>query len=183
MTKGGARQAAHRTGGARCSSNLLEMSHVRSAMSAQQNKTDAADALGLTHMARTARFKAAFIKSKPYSRMRLLLTQRSNLKLKSLDIENSIRHWLKAFGIHFKNTGCGGFRGGSARSNCRRPADERADGSDAHRARSPMETMKSAARFGGEDRRPRTELYQVSLITTDRPILLFRWTLSSRAYR
>jgi transposase len=39
----------------------------------------------------------------------LLLTQRRNLKRKFLDIENSIRHSLKAFGIRFKNTGRGGF--------------------------------------------------------------------------
>jgi transposase len=78
-------------------------------MSAQRNKTDAADALGLAHIVRTGRFKAAFIKSEPCYRMRLLLSQRRNLKRKFLDLENSIRHSLKAFGIRFKGTGRGGF--------------------------------------------------------------------------
>src|SRR5664279_2221945 len=78
-------------------------------MSTQRNKTDAADALGLAHIMRTGWFKAAFIKSEPCYRMRLLLTQRRNLKRKFLDLENSIRHSLKAFGIRFKNTGRGGF--------------------------------------------------------------------------
>ena len=87
----------------------LETHHVRAAMSAQRNKTDAADALGLAHIVRTGWFKAAFIKSEPCYRMRLLLSQRRNLKRKFLDIENSIRHSLKAFGIRFKNTGRGGF--------------------------------------------------------------------------
>lgn len=41
--------------------------------------------------------------------MRLLLTQRRNLKRKFLDIENTIRHSLKAFGIRLKGTGRGGF--------------------------------------------------------------------------
>lgn len=82
----------------------LETHHGRAAMSAQRNKTDAADALGLAHIVRTGWFKAAFIKSEPGYRMRLLLTQRRNLKRKFLDIENSIRHSLKAFGIRFKNT-------------------------------------------------------------------------------
>ena len=87
----------------------LETRHVRAAMSAQRNKTDAADALGLAHIVRTGWFKAAFIKSEPCYRMRLLLSQRRNLKRKFLDIENSIRHSLKAFGIRVKNTGRGGF--------------------------------------------------------------------------
>ena len=87
----------------------LETRHVRAAMSAQRNKTDAADALGLAHIVRAGWFKAAFIKSEPCYRMRLLLTQRRNLKRKFLDLENSIRHSLKAFGIRFKNTGRGGF--------------------------------------------------------------------------
>ena len=87
----------------------LETRHVRAAMSAPRNKTDAADALGLAHIVRTGWFKAAFIKSEPCYRMRLLLSQRRNLKRKFLDIENSIRHSLKAFGIRLKNTGRGGF--------------------------------------------------------------------------
>ena len=87
----------------------LETRHVRAAMSAQRNKTDAADALGIAHIVRTGWFKAPFIKSEPCHRMRLLLTQRHNLKRKFLDVENSIRHSLKAFGIRFKNAGRGGF--------------------------------------------------------------------------
>ena len=65
----------------------LETRLVRAAMSAQRNKTDAADALGLAHIVRTGWFKAAFIKSEPCYRMRLLLSQRRNLKRKSLDID------------------------------------------------------------------------------------------------
>ena len=36
--------------------------------------------------------------------MRLLLIQRRNLKRKFLDLENTIRHSLKAFGIRFKGS-------------------------------------------------------------------------------
>ena len=52
---------------------------------------------------------------RPISRRRaaiacgLLLTQRRNLKRKVLDLENTIRHSLKAFGIRTKGTGRGGF--------------------------------------------------------------------------
>jgi len=42
-------------------------------------------------------------------RLRLLLTHRRNLKRKFLDIENAIRHSLKAFGIRIKGTGRAGF--------------------------------------------------------------------------
>lgn len=74
----------------------LETKHVRAAMSAQRNKTDATDALALAHIVRCYR-------------LRLLLTQRRNLKRKVLDLENTIRHSLKAFGIRIKGTGRGGF--------------------------------------------------------------------------
>lgn len=87
----------------------LETRHVHAAMSAQRNKTDATDALGIAHIVRTGWFKAAFIKSEPCYRMRLLLTQRRNLKRKFLDIENTIRHSLKAFGIRLKGTSRGEF--------------------------------------------------------------------------
>lgn len=58
---------------------------------------------------RTGWFKAAFIKSGPCYRMRFLLTRRRNLKRKFLDIENTIRHSLKAFGVRLKGTSRSGF--------------------------------------------------------------------------
>ena len=78
-------------------------------MSAQRNKTDAADALGLAHIVRTGWFRRAHIKTESCYRLRLLLTQRRNLKRKVLDLENTIRHSLKAFGIRIKGTGRTGF--------------------------------------------------------------------------
>lgn len=41
--------------------------------------------------------------------MRLLLTHRRNLKRKFLDLENAIRHSLKAFGIKLGGTSRGAF--------------------------------------------------------------------------
>lgn len=87
----------------------LETRHVRAAMSAQRNKTDAADALGLAHIMRTGWFRAAHIKTEACYRVRLLLVQRRNLKRKFLDLENSIRHSLKAFGIKLGKIGRGHF--------------------------------------------------------------------------
>ncbi|TCM40791.1 transposase [Novosphingobium sp. ST904] len=87
----------------------LETRHVRAAMAAQRNKTDAADALGIAHIIRTGWYRTAFVKSEACYRLRLLLTQRRNLKRKFLDLENSIRHSLKAFGIRIKGVGRTGF--------------------------------------------------------------------------
>jgi transposase len=87
----------------------LETRHVRSAMSAQRNKTDAADALGIAHIMRTGWFRAAHIKTEACYRLRLLLTQRRNLKRKFLDIENTVRHSLKAFGVKLGSVSRGKF--------------------------------------------------------------------------
>lgn len=87
----------------------LETQHVRAALSAQRNKTDRADALGIAHIMRTGWFRQAHIKSESCYRIRLLLTQRRNLKAKFLDLENTIRHSLKAFGIKLGGTSRGTF--------------------------------------------------------------------------
>lgn len=87
----------------------LETRHVRAAMSAQRNKTDAADALGLAHILRTGWYREAHVKSEGAYRVRLLLVQRRNLKRKVLDLENAIRHSLKAFGIRLGGVSRGRF--------------------------------------------------------------------------
>ncbi|WP_322418091.1 IS110 family RNA-guided transposase [Mesorhizobium huakuii] len=87
----------------------LETVHVRAAMSAQRNKTDKADALGIAHLMRTGWFRQAHIKSESCYRTKLLLTHRRNLKAKFLDLENAIRHSLKAFGICLGKVGRGAF--------------------------------------------------------------------------
>jgi len=87
----------------------LETQHVRAAMSAQRNKTDEKDALGIAHIMRTGWFRAAHVKSEECYRMRLLLTHRRNLKRKFLDLENAVRHSLKSFGIKLGGTSRGRF--------------------------------------------------------------------------
>ncbi|MGD9713225.1 MAG: transposase, partial [Thermomicrobiales bacterium] len=77
----------------------LEAAHARAALSAMRNKTDRNDARGLAHILRTGWYRSVHIKSDASYRLRLLLTARRNIKRKFLDIENTIRHSLKAFGI------------------------------------------------------------------------------------
>jgi transposase len=79
----------------------------RAQSAAQQ--TDKPDALDLAHILRTGWFRQAHVKSEACYRLRLLLTHRRNLKRKFLDLENAVRHSLKAFGIRLKGTGRGAF--------------------------------------------------------------------------
>lgn len=87
----------------------LETRHARAIMSAQRNKTDATDALGLAHVVRTGWFRQAHVKSEGAYRLRLLLIQRRNLKRKFLDIENTVRHSLKSFGVKLGRVSRGRF--------------------------------------------------------------------------
>ena len=89
--------------------HCLETRHVRAALKAQRNKTDKHDARGLAQMMRAGWFKSVHIKSPESYRLRLLLSNRRNLKRKFLDLENAIRQSLKAFGVKV-GTKCG--RGG-----------------------------------------------------------------------
>ncbi|MBZ0217694.1 MAG: transposase, partial [Fimbriimonadaceae bacterium] len=74
----------------------LEAAHARAALSSMRNKTDRNDARGLAHILRTGWYRSVHIKSDASYRLRLLLTARRNIKRKFLDIENTIRHSLKA---------------------------------------------------------------------------------------
>jgi transposase len=103
---------------------------------------------------RTGWFKAAFIKSETCYRMRLLLSRRRNLKRKLLDIENSIRHSLKAFGIRFKNTGRGGFEAAVRAAVAGDKLTSELMDAMLICARGALETVWQAARSGDEDRRP-----------------------------
>ncbi len=70
---------------------------------------DKNDARGLAQILRTGWFRAVHIKSDESYRMRLLLIGRRNMKRKFLDIENAIRHSLKAFGIRLGQVSRGRF--------------------------------------------------------------------------
>jgi transposase len=50
-------------------------------------------------MMRTGWFKTVHVKSEASYRLRLLISNRRNLKRKFLDLENAVRHSLKAFGV------------------------------------------------------------------------------------
>jgi transposase len=87
----------------------VEAWHMRAALSAMRNKTDKADARGIAHIMRTGWFREVHVKSDESYRLRLLLTQRRNLKRKFLDIENAIRHSIKTFGLRVGHVSRGRF--------------------------------------------------------------------------
>ena len=123
----------------------LETRHVRAAMSAQRNKTDATDALALAHIVRTGWFRQAHIKTESCYRLRLLLTQRRNLKRKGAGPRE--HHSAFAEGLRHPHQGhrAHRLRRGGARSGGRRCADQRADGRHVGGTGGAMEAILPAA--------------------------------------
>jgi transposase len=83
----------------------LEALHTRALLAGQRNKTDRNDALGIAQILRAGWYKTAHVKSDEAHRMRLLLAHRRALKRKAVDLENAVRHTLKAFGVRLHAVG------------------------------------------------------------------------------
>lgn len=89
----------------------VEARHMRSALSAQRNKTDRNDARGIAQMMRVGLYRPVHVKTLQSQERRLLLTARKLLQAKVLDIEADLRGTLKNFGLRVGVVGKGGFRG------------------------------------------------------------------------
>ena len=83
----------------------LETRHVHAALKAQRNKTDRNDARGIVQLVRSGWFNPIHVKSDASYRLRFLLGHRRTLKRKFLDLENTVRHSLKVFGIRIGAVG------------------------------------------------------------------------------
>ena len=77
----------------------VETRHMHAALSAQVNKTDRNDALGIAQMMRVGLYKAVHVKTPASQRRRVLLTSRKLLQRKLQDLENELRGILKTFGL------------------------------------------------------------------------------------
>ena len=88
----------------------VEAQHMRSALSAQRNKTDRNDARGIAQMMRVGLYRPVHVKTLPSQERRLLLTARKLLQAKMLDFEADLRGTLKNFGLRVGVVGKGGFR-------------------------------------------------------------------------
>ncbi len=83
---------------------------MRSALSAQRNKTDRNDARGIAQMMRVGLYRPVHIKTSASQERRLLLTARKLLQAKMLDLEAEVQGTLKNFGLRVGVVGKGGFR-------------------------------------------------------------------------
>lgn len=77
----------------------VDARHMQASLSGMRNKTDKNDARGIAQMMRMGLFRAVHVKTRESHELRLLLTNRSVLRRKCLDIENEIRGSLKIFGL------------------------------------------------------------------------------------
>jgi len=77
----------------------VETRHMHAALSAQINKTDRNDALGIGQMMRVGLYKAVHVKTPASQRRRVLLTSRKLLQRKVQDLENELRGIVKTFGL------------------------------------------------------------------------------------
>lgn len=78
---------------------MIESHHAKSALAAQNVKTDKNDARGIAHIMRTGWYKPVHVKSDPSQRLKMLLNNRKCLVEQRVLIENQIRGSLKTFGI------------------------------------------------------------------------------------
>ena len=77
----------------------LDARHARAALSAQVNKTDKNDALGLAQIVRTGWYREVQVKSFDSHARRGLLTSRAQLVRMRVDLANQMRGILKPFGL------------------------------------------------------------------------------------
>ena len=105
----------------------VEAQHMRSALSAQRNKTDRNDARGIAQMMRVGLYRPVHIKTSASQERRLLLTARKLLQAKMLDLEAEVQGTLKNFGLRV------GVVGNSPLTNRRSAVQVRLEADDEHR--------------------------------------------------
>ncbi|MHA4735352.1 IS110 family RNA-guided transposase [Ensifer adhaerens] len=88
----------------------IETRHTKAFLEAlQQNKSDRNDARGIANMMRVGLFKDVHVKTLGSQKRRALLTARSLLQEKAIDLENEMRGLLRNFGLKVGQTSGGTF--------------------------------------------------------------------------
>lgn len=77
----------------------LETRQVKAALSAQKNKTDRNDAVGIAQIVRTGWYQAVHVKSREAQERRVLLENRRMLSAQRVDLDNQLRGVLRNFGL------------------------------------------------------------------------------------
>jgi transposase len=78
---------------------LLEVRHVKAAISAMAVKTDRNDARGIAQLLRMGWYRPVHCKSQPSQDVRALLTARKQLLIKAIDVELCLRGLLRGYGL------------------------------------------------------------------------------------
>jgi transposase len=78
---------------------LLEVRHVKAAISAMAVKTDRNDARGIAQLLRMGWYRPVHCKSQPSQDIRTLLTARKQLLIKAIDVELCLRGLLRGYGL------------------------------------------------------------------------------------
>ena len=83
---------------------LLEVRHVKAAISAMAVKTDRNDARGIAQLLRMGWYRSVHCKSQPSQVVRVLLTARKQLLTKAIDVELCLRGLLRGYGLKMGQT-------------------------------------------------------------------------------
>lgn len=82
----------------------IEARQVSAALSAMRNKTDKMDAKGIAPILRTGWFSPVHMKSREAHGLRALLSTRTALLKKTMELANEVRGLLKIFGVRLPRT-------------------------------------------------------------------------------
>jgi len=83
---------------------LLEVRHVKAAISAMAVKTDRNDARGIAQLLRMGWYRPVHCKSQSSQDVRALLTARKQLLVKAIDVELCLRGLLRGYGLKMGQT-------------------------------------------------------------------------------
>jgi len=108
---------------------IVDARRARKALSCRMNKTDANDAEGLAHLARTGWYRRVAAKRRATRLARSLLLARQQLVKQRRDLENQVRALLRGFGLAVGSVSRAGFEERAWRLIEREPALEDAIGS------------------------------------------------------
>jgi transposase len=113
---------------------LLEVRHVKAAISAMAVMTDRNDARGIAQLLRMGWYRPVHCKSQPSQDTRTLLTARKQLLVKAIDVELCLRGLLRGYGLKMGVTTAPRFAT-RARTHCRSSGARTSGRDDAQGAR------------------------------------------------
>ena len=131
---------------------LLEVRHVKAAISAMAVKTDRNDARGIAQLLRMGWYRPVHCKSQPSQDVRALLTARKQLLVKAIDVELCLRGLLRGYGLKMGQTTRRSLRRPCSRTHIRPSCARTARRDDVACARYPAQGDRRVASSTPGDR-------------------------------